>query len=88
MKKFALLLALTTSLGLAQADNAPPDGAPPRGGAPGHNPALEAALKACEATLSSSSNQLPDATTMDACMTAKGYEKPAKPPVGSRPVGN
>ena len=80
MKQFALALTLLATLGLAQADNGPPPG-----GGPGNNPALDAALKECAASSSRGSDGRPDFTALDACMKAKGFEKPAKPPAGGPP---
>jgi hypothetical protein len=80
MKKTALALTLLATFGLAHADNAPPPG-----GGPGGNSALDAALKECSTSITKNSDGRPDMATMDACMKAKGFEKPSKPPVGGPP---
>ena len=80
MKKAALVFALMTAFGLAQADNAPPSG-----GGPGNNAALEAAMKACASSVAQGSDGRPDRSAFEACMTAKGFEKPAKPPAVAPP---
>lgn len=80
MKTAALALALMATLGMAQADNAPPSG-----GGPGNNPALEAALKTCSISVAQGNDGRDDPKEMDACMKAKGFEKPAKPPAGAPP---
>lgn len=80
MKHTALALTLLATLGLAHADNNPP----PNGG-PGNNPALDAALKECSASAGKSSDGRPDFSAMEACMKAKGFEKPSKPPAGGPP---
>lgn len=50
--------------------------------APGNHAAIEAALKACAAQVGVDANGRPDRTAFDACMKAKGFEKPAGPPPG------
>lgn len=55
----------------------PPDGK----GGPGRNPAVEEALRACKASLASGQdNSAADPGKMEACMTAKGFKRPAGPP--------
>lgn len=55
----------------------PPDGK----GGPGRNPAVEEALRACKASLASGQDSsAADPGKMEACMTAKGFKRPAGPP--------
>lgn len=62
-------------------------GTPPPGG---RNPAVDEALRACQASLGGSGNTRVDPQEMDACMTAKGFKRPPGPPPdgGGRPPGN
>jgi hypothetical protein len=50
--------------------------------ASGSNAALEAALQACAAQVKADAAGRPDRNAFDACMRAKGFEKPAGPPPG------
>ena len=50
----------------------------------GGNAAIEVALKACASQVSADSSGKPDRTAFDACMKAKGFEKPSGPPPGER----
>ena len=61
-----LLYAATSS-----AQNAPPAD---------KNPALDAAIQACAASVAKDTGGHPDRTAMDACMAAKGFTKPSGPP--------
>lgn len=49
----------------------------------GGNSAVDAALKACAASVAKDSNGGPDETAMTACMTKAGFTKPAQD--GGRP---
>lgn len=61
-----------------------PNGGPPPGG---RNTAVDAALAACAQSLGASQGAPPDPAKMDACMSAKGFQKPAGPPPGGAPSG-
>ena len=69
------------------AQSPPPQGAcgcgPGGPGGPGHNPKIDAALKACESSLGGSPGHPVAHELMDKCMDAKGFKRPPGPPPGS-----
>ena len=76
MKNFVLALTLLATMGFAQAQSQ--DGPPPGGGG-NQSPELQAAIKACMSSATKGSDGKPVFSAVEACLKAKGFEKPAKP---------
>ena len=88
---FALLAVLSAStapvamaaepVASASAQEADPrPGPPPRE----RDPKFEAALSACRESSGARDGDRPDRAKIDACMSAKGFERPKAPPPGAR----
>lgn len=75
-----IAVAQTNTNDAAAPADPPPHGPPSPPG--GHNPAIDAALADCAQSLGAGREQLPDMAKMDACMRAKGFQKPKGPPPG------
>lgn len=87
MKKLLALSTLVVALAACSERPAPPqhgqDQAPQhaQGQMPHHNSEIDAALKSCHETI----GKTQDMSKLDACMKAKGFEKPANHPKGKKP---
>jgi hypothetical protein len=72
--KIIAIVIFTLCTGNVLAQSSPPQrGTPPP---VGKNPAIDAALSQCAASVTKDANGRPDRTAMDACMSAKGFKKP------------
>lgn len=81
MKTHGLIIGLLAGIILMPVQAAEPAR---NASAPGNHAEIEAALKACAAQVGVNATGRPDRAAFDACMKAKGFEKPSGPPPGER----
>lgn len=83
----AVLSASTASVAAAAEPAASPSSqdADPRPGPPPRerDPKFEAAIAACRESSGARDGERPDRAKIDACMSAKGFERPKGPPPGA-----
>ncbi len=75
MKKLVAISTIILALAACSNEGKGPHGKPP------HNPEMEAAMQECQKTVTNKE----DRTAFDACMKAKGFEKPADHGKGPQP---
>ncbi|QBQ64055.1 hypothetical protein EXH44_07370 [Actinobacillus indolicus] len=75
MKKLVAISTIILALAACSNEGKDPHGKPP------HNPEMEVAMQECQKTVTNKE----DRTAFDACMKAKGFEKPADHGKGPQP---